>query len=104
MGALDGAVMTLFNEDSLRAAIVDRWGEHGAHVDVFDMLVTKAREATSDRQALADLRERIEQGVTTLGRLMDGEIADDVALRLHGKREGLKVAVAYLDEYLRKGS
>jgi predicted RNase H-like HicB family nuclease len=32
---------TLFNETSLRAAIVGVWGEHGAHVGVFDGLLAE---------------------------------------------------------------
>lgn len=32
-----------FNEDSLRAEIVKVWGEHGAHVEVFDRIVALAR-------------------------------------------------------------
>lgn len=35
-----------FNEDSLRADIVKVWGEFGAHTDVFDFVVKKARQAS----------------------------------------------------------
>ena len=34
-----------FNEDSLRADIVKVWGEHGAHIDVFDHMLTLAAYA-----------------------------------------------------------
>lgn len=34
----------IFNEDSLRADIVGVWGEHGAHIDVFDHMLKKATE------------------------------------------------------------
>lgn len=43
----------IFNEDSLRAAIVDRWGEYGAHVEVFDHMLGLARDAAKYRAALA---------------------------------------------------
>lgn len=33
---------TIFNEQSLRAEIAKTWGEHGAHMEVFDMLLKKA--------------------------------------------------------------
>jgi hypothetical protein len=32
-----------FNEDSLREMIAEQWGEHGAHIDVFDDLVKLAK-------------------------------------------------------------
>lgn len=28
-----------FNEDSLRDAIISVWGEHGAHIDVYDAIL-----------------------------------------------------------------
>jgi len=39
-----------FDEQALRAEIVDRWGEHGAHVDVYD-------------RALAEI-ERLQEVIT----------------------------------------
>ena len=33
----------IFNTQALRAEIVGTWGEHGAHAEVFDMLVAVAR-------------------------------------------------------------
>jgi len=36
--------MSMFNEDSLRADIVKIWGEHGAHIDVYDMIVKMAKQ------------------------------------------------------------
>lgn len=32
----------MFDENSLRAEIVNKWGAHGAHVEVFDMLLAEA--------------------------------------------------------------
>lgn len=43
----------LFNEDSLREAIVGVWGEHGAHAEVFDHVVTLARREANTRDVLA---------------------------------------------------
>jgi hypothetical protein len=31
--------INIFNEQSLRKAIAETWGEHGAHIEVFDMLL-----------------------------------------------------------------
>lgn len=31
----------IFNEQSLRADIVKQWGEHGAHIDIFDMMLKR---------------------------------------------------------------
>lgn len=39
------AVPVVFNEDSLRAAVVGVWGEAGAHVDVLDRIIGLARDA-----------------------------------------------------------
>lgn len=41
-----------FNEDSLRAAIVSVWGEHGAHADVFDHIVNEARRGRNTQGVL----------------------------------------------------
>lgn len=38
----------MFNEDTLREEIVAKWGEHGAHIDVYDNLVRLARLAVAD--------------------------------------------------------
>jgi hypothetical protein len=40
------AVSELFDERKLRAAIVAVWGEHGAHVDVFDHMLTRMAKLT----------------------------------------------------------
>ena len=53
-----------WNEDDLRAAIVSVWGEHGAHVDVFDHILRLARAQAQAERAdatLAKLREAAEQ-------------------------------------------
>lgn len=34
--------MEIFNEQKLRAEIVKTWGEFGAHIEVYDMLLRKA--------------------------------------------------------------
>lgn len=33
--------MPVFDEKVLRAAIVEKWGEHGAHAEVYDMLLAE---------------------------------------------------------------
>lgn len=33
----------IFNEESLRKEIIKIWGEHGAHCEVYDMLLTMAK-------------------------------------------------------------
>jgi len=38
-----------FDEHSLRAAIVKRWGPAGAHVDVFDHILAEVRGLTAER-------------------------------------------------------
>lgn len=44
--------MTLFNEDSLRADIARVWGEHGAHIDVFDHMLNQARRQINTQGVL----------------------------------------------------
>lgn len=34
--------MEIFNEQKLRAEIAKTWGEHGVHIEVYDMLLKKA--------------------------------------------------------------
>jgi hypothetical protein len=49
----------LFNEASLRAAIVSVWGEHGAHIDVFDHmlgLIATADPVLEANAASSDIR------------------------------------------------
>jgi hypothetical protein len=43
-------VVDLFNENSLRVDISKTWGEHGAHIDVFDMML-KALEKVRNPEA-----------------------------------------------------
>ena len=33
----------MFNEESLRSDIVEKWGPAGAHVDVFDTILSKLK-------------------------------------------------------------
>lgn len=42
----------MFNEDSLRADIVDKWGPAGAHVDVFDHLLGMVTALKEQRDTL----------------------------------------------------
>lgn len=35
--------ITFFNEQSLRICIAEKWGLYGAHIEVFDDLLRKAR-------------------------------------------------------------
>ena len=44
----------MFNEDSLRSDIVDKWGPAGAHVDVFDELLRRYNELRALITAWAD--------------------------------------------------
>jgi hypothetical protein len=37
----------LFNEDALRENVAKVWGEHGAHVEVLDELIRRARRASA---------------------------------------------------------
>ena len=54
-----------FDEHSLRRDIAETWGEHGAHVDVFDALV-KSRAAVIDQKAaLIEEIDRLRQLITT---------------------------------------
>lgn len=45
----------IFNEDSLREAIVSIWGEHGAHIDVYDHILAKARQELPSTETDTDL-------------------------------------------------
>ena len=54
-----------FDEQSLRRDIAETWGEHGAHIDVFDALV-KSRAAVIDQKvALIEEIDRLRQLITT---------------------------------------
>lgn len=61
--------MTRFDEQALRTDIVEKWGPAGAHVDVFDSLVS-ARQILSDQKAA--LREEIARLREQIRRLSDG--------------------------------
>ncbi len=60
--------MPIFNEDSLRADIAKTWGEHGAHIDVFDTILRLARagEATVISEKSFILYEDNGDGTTTM--------------------------------------
>jgi hypothetical protein len=46
----------IFDEEALREDIVKVWGEYGAHVEVFDFLVKKAKERDQDENTSAERR------------------------------------------------
>lgn len=57
-------VANVFDEDRLRAEIVSVWGEHGAHVEVFDAmrsrpLLTDAAAGTDDDQLIDDFYDAV---------------------------------------------
>lgn len=57
----------VFDESTLRADIVRVWGEHGAHVDVFDHMLRLTEPMTSNMlQARLDKLDRIEAKVPEL--------------------------------------
>ena len=53
----------LFNETSLRADIVQAWGAHGAHVEVFDhmlgMIESLRKANAAQRDQIIALNERL---------------------------------------------
>lgn len=61
-----------WNEDNLRADIVSVWGEHGAHVDVFDHMLKRLREERPEIRYVAGVTE-----VDCLRKLADDLEADD---------------------------
>lgn len=38
------AIETPFNEETLREEIARKWGEHGAHMEVFDYLLRRSKK------------------------------------------------------------
>ena len=48
-----------FNEDSLRADIIDRWGEHGAHADVYDRILNELDLVREDRDRWLELSVKL---------------------------------------------
>lgn len=93
----------LFNEESLRRAVVGVWGTAGAHVDVLDVLMMQAKQA---RHLEADLI-RAERAVVLLRNLV--ETQDGVAecvrgwvdetgqrSRLAARRSAMSAAKRYL--------
>lgn len=49
----------VFNEDRLRADIVKTWGEHGAHVEVYDRILSELDLVRKDRDHWRKAAERI---------------------------------------------
>lgn len=43
--------MKIFNEESLRSSIVEVWGAYGAHIEVFDMILTRMKEAEAKNKS-----------------------------------------------------
>lgn len=63
----------MFNEESLRRDIIDRWGPAGAHVDVLDTLI-------ASRQILSDQKDALLEQVAELRRLITAWADADDAL------------------------
>lgn len=59
--------MEIFNEQKLRAEMVKTWGEFGAHIEVYDMLLRKANvvlpQANVSGQACSHKRKDYVAGV-----------------------------------------
>ena len=53
-----------FDEQSLRRDIAETWGEHGAHVDVFDALVKSRAAVTDQKAALIEEIDRLHALIT----------------------------------------
>ena len=54
----------MFDEQALRADIADKWGEHGAHIDVFDHILKLAKKADPSalKVAVCDALDNINDG------------------------------------------
>lgn len=81
-----------FNEDALRAEIVSMWGEHGAHVDVYDHVVALARAKTQ-----SPTRETLAQAVLSMamsGGMPDSYWETDSRIQLACRTLGLTTAEA----------
>lgn len=88
-----------FNEDSLREMISKQWGEHGAHIDVFDDLVKLSKgnipnwiseRADSERKKEERRKERIRNLLTGLTFLVDEKGTEDHARCYNGIIEALR--------------
>lgn len=50
---------TIFNEDALRAEIAKTWGEHGAHIEVFDRMRKQLSGIGGEEKTLDELLDCI---------------------------------------------
>lgn len=69
----------VFNEDNLREAIVSVWGEHGAHVDLFDFMLKVIGSSGDEIERLrAELGELVQPSAYATGlvlqRLTEGRV------------------------------
>lgn len=87
-----------FDENKLREDIAYVWGEHGAHIDLFDFINKRAK-------SLTDLRERCDKAVKELtllldqGKLRPKEVGYVARIqRLSSKIEGVKLVLSYMNE------
>jgi hypothetical protein len=62
-----------FNEESLRAAVHGMWGEHGAHADVLDHLIARARRT----EAAEAERDVANSQSCRLQKLLDAQRLED---------------------------
>ena len=53
-----------FTEHSLYNEIVDKWGEHGAHAEVFRMMLKKIEDLTEQVEILTDWGNDLEEQVS----------------------------------------
>lgn len=51
----------LFDEHTLRDEIIATWGAHGAHIDVYDMILARLRHVEERLAALHDADTLLEQ-------------------------------------------
>lgn len=79
----------LFNEVTLREAIVGVWGPAGAHVDVYDHVLKLARESHADRRSWASIAGDLWNQLENLRGLWEGT-------------EHEAMVQMYIDEYERK--
>lgn len=68
-----------FDEQSLRRDIAETWGEHGAHVDVFDALVKSRAAVTDQKAALIEEIDRLRALITAWCDAYDADRATTIA-------------------------
>lgn len=78
--------MEIFNEQKLRAEIAKTWGEHGAHIEVYDMLLKKANAVLPQTDVSGSLQDRLFKLANDFAVDKQG----DVAVKLHIIHNGLQ--------------